>query len=151
MKWRTCALQPLKLQKVNYVSHENDLWSCNKNRRNSCPEQVGFIPTRIWDFCYPYSKQGADYAHHWMHLWIKPVNSRYVTSDAGRWKTLGVPVVIGGDNLPSPVQIGLTDLPNIGRASGPLATPVPASLNHVMDFLHTFNNKGVWRRKKVIL
>ena len=28
-------------------------------------------------------------------------------------KTLGVPVVIGGDNLPSPVGIGLTDLPNI--------------------------------------
>ena len=35
-------------------------------------------------------------------------------SDAGRSKTLGVPVVIGGDNLPSPVGIGLTDLPNIG-------------------------------------
>ena len=32
-------------------------------------------------------------------------------SDAGRWKTLGVPAVIGGDNLPSPVVIGLTDLP----------------------------------------
>ena len=30
----------------------------------------------------------------------------------------GVPLVIGGDNLPSPVEIGLTDLPNIG-ASGP--------------------------------
>ena len=26
----------------------------------------------------------------------------------------GVPVVIGGDNLPSPVGIGLADLPNIG-------------------------------------
>jgi len=26
------------------------------------------------------------------------------------------PVVIGGDNLPSPVQIGLTDLPNIGAS-----------------------------------
>ena len=25
-------------------------------------------------------------------------------------------MVIGGDNLPSPVEIGLTDLPNIGRA-----------------------------------
>ena len=35
-------------------------------------------------------------------------------SDAGRWKTLGVPVVISGNNLPSPVGIGLTDLPNIG-------------------------------------
>ena len=35
-------------------------------------------------------------------------------SDAGRWKTLEVPVLIGGDNLPSPIGIGLTDLPNIG-------------------------------------
>ena len=40
-------------------------------------------------------------------------------SGAGRWKRLGRPVVIGGDNLPSPVGIGLTDPPNIGRASGP--------------------------------
>ena len=46
-------------------------------------------------------------------------------SDAGRWKTLGVPVVIGGDNLPSPVGIGLTDLSNIGGAS-------LASLNHLI-------------------
>ena len=29
-------------------------------------------------------------------------------------KNFGGPVVISGDNLPSPVQIGLTDLPNIG-------------------------------------
>ena len=34
---------------------------------------------------------------------------------------MGGPVVIGGDNLPSPVVLGLTDLPNIGP-------PVPASL-----------------------
>ena len=34
-------------------------------------------------------------------------------------KTLGLPIVIGGDNLPSPVGIGLTDLPNIGGTSGP--------------------------------
>ena len=36
---------------------------------------------------------------------------------------LGVPVVIvviGGGNLPSPIGIGLTDLPNIRGASGPL-------------------------------
>jgi hypothetical protein len=33
-------------------------------------------------------------------------------------KHWGGPVVIGGDNLPSPVQIGLTDLQNIGGASG---------------------------------
>ena len=45
------------------------------------------------------------------------------SSDAGRWKTLGVPVVIGGDNLPSTVGIELTDLPNIGGASGPLGLP----------------------------
>ena len=52
-------------------------------------------------------------------------------SDAVRWKTLGVLVVIGGDNLPSPVEIGLTDLPNIG---GPVARlpppPVLASLKY---------------------
>jgi len=34
-----------------------------------------------------------------------------------------VPVVIGGDNLPSPVRIGLTDLTNIGGASGPPGPP----------------------------
>ena len=33
-------------------------------------------------------------------------------------KHWGVPVVIGGDNLPSPVEIGLTDLPNIKGATG---------------------------------
>ena len=49
-----------------------------------------------------------------------------VSSDAGRWKTLEVPVVIGGDNLPSPVGIGLTDLPNIRGASSPPA-PGPRS------------------------
>ena len=35
----------------------------------------------------------------------------------------GGPVVIGGDNLPSPVRIGLTDLQNIGGASGPPGPP----------------------------
>ena len=39
-----------------------------------------------------------------------------------------MPVVIGGDNLPSPVGIGLTDLPYIGGSSGPPGPPVPASL-----------------------
>ena len=34
-----------------------------------------------------------------------------------------MPVVIGGDNLPSPVRIGLTDLQNIGGASGPPGPP----------------------------
>ena len=45
-------------------------------------------------------------------------------SDVRRLKTLGVQVVIGGDNLPSPVGKGLTDLPNIRGASGP---PGPGS------------------------
>ena len=40
-------------------------------------------------------------------------------------KNIWVPVVIGGDNLPSPVKIGLTDLPNIG---GPVAPPGPLVL-----------------------
>ena len=39
-------------------------------------------------------------------------------------KTLRGPVVIGGDNLPSPVRIGLTDLQNIGGASGPPGSPI---------------------------
>ena len=34
-----------------------------------------------------------------------------------------MPVVIGGKNLPSPVRIGLTDLKNIGEASGPPGSP----------------------------
>ena len=42
-------------------------------------------------------------------------------------KTWGGAVVIGGDNLPSPVGIGLNDLPNIGTVA-PLAPLVPASL-----------------------
>ena len=34
-----------------------------------------------------------------------------------------MPVLIGGDNLPSPVRLGLTDLQNIGGASGPPGPP----------------------------
>ena len=56
---------------------------------------------------------------------------RNSSSEAGRWKTLGVPVVIGGDDLPSPVQIGLNDLHNIEGASGPPGPPVPASLSSI--------------------
>ena len=44
-------------------------------------------------------------------------------SDAGRWKNLGVPVIKGGQNLPPMDGIGLTDLPNIGGASGPPGPP----------------------------
>ena len=44
---------------------------------------------------------------------------------------MGVIVVIVGDNLPSLVGIGLTDLPDIGgEGSGPPGTPVPASLSY---------------------
>ena len=53
------------------------------------------------------------------HSFVLPIGD----SDAGRWKTLGVPVVIGVDNLPSPVRIGLTDLTNIGGPVAPLAPP----------------------------
>ena len=41
-----------------------------------------------------------------------------------RWKTLAVPVAIGGDDLSSLVGIGLTDLPNIG---GPVTSLTPGS------------------------
>ena len=41
----------------------------------------------------------------------------------GGEKNKGVQLVIGGDNLPSLVVIGLTDLPNIG-VGGPVA-PFP--------------------------
>ena len=42
---------------------------------------------------------------------------------------MGVPIVIGGDNLPCPVGIGLTDLTKIRGVSGTSGTPsstVPA-------------------------
>ena len=48
-----------------------------------------------------------------------------------------MPVVIGGDNLPSPVGIGLTDLPNIGGPVAPLP-PVPTSLYRVQTFEKRF-------------
>ena len=47
-------------------------------------------------------------------------------------KTLGVPVVIGGDNLPSPVGIGLTDLANIGGARG---ASLDYKINHAGSLL----------------
>ena len=53
---------------------------------------------------------------------------------------MGVPVVIGGDNLPSPVGIGLTDLPNIGEgAVAPPGPPVPASLRYLQAVLFKEN------------
>ena len=69
----------------------------------------------------------------------KIVNT-YIISDAGMWKTLGVPVVIGGDNLPSPVKIGLTDLPNIGP-------PVPAWLSHceyIVKYIFQCDFRSFW-------
>ena len=50
------------------------------------------------------------------------------SSDAGRWKFRGVPVVKGGQNLPPLFGIGLTDLQNIGGPLALPAPPVPASL-----------------------
>ena len=46
--------------------------------------------------------------------WCIPYNQWWLNV-----KNIGVTVVIDGDNLPSQVRIGLTDLPNIGGASGP--------------------------------
>ena len=47
-----------------------------------------------------------------------------------------MPVVIGGDNLPSPVPIGLTNLTNIGEPVAPLAPLVPASLQLIPSPLY---------------
>ena len=47
---------------------------------------------------------------------------------------MGGPGAIGGDNLPSPVEIGLTDLPNIRGPVTPLAPPVPAPLDTMSVF-----------------
>ena len=63
-------------------------------------------------------------------------------SDAGRWKTLEGPVVIDGDNLPSPVGIGLTDLPIIGGASGPPGPPGSGTTDSVWQKLGHTN--GQW-------
>ena len=50
---------------------------------------------------------------------------------------IGGQVVIGGDNMPSPVGKGLTDLPNIGGGAVPPfhpGPPVPASLSLMCMF-----------------
>ena len=49
-------------------------------------------------------------------------------------------VVIDGDNLPSPVGIGLNDLSNIGGTSAPLASLLPASVR-LWNFLAVGQNK----------
>ena len=44
---------------------------------------------------------------------------------------LGVPVAIGGDNLPSPFGIGLNELPNIGGGgNGPPGPPGSGITGH---------------------
>ena len=49
-------------------------------------------------------------------------------------KHWGGPVVIGGDNLPSLVRIGLSDLQNIGGGPvAPLAPPGPAPLHSIIE------------------
>ena len=72
-------------------------------------------------------------------------------------KNIGGPVVIGGDNLPSPVRIGLTDLQNIGGPVAPPAPLVPAPLNLVYKNLKGRNpsiffvgNLEKWRLHKSI-
>ena len=46
-------------------------------------------------------------------------------------------MVIGGDNLPSPVGIGLTDLPNIGGTSGPPGPPGSGITEEEKEILNT--------------
>ena len=58
-------------------------------------------------------------------VWYKDgkVSIHNNVSDAGRWKTLGVPVPVG-IICPPPVRVGFTDLLNIGGgASGPPGPP----------------------------
>ena len=65
----------------------------------------------------------------WRKLIFNIQCSKFITCKAaGRWKTLGGPVVMVGIICPPPVWIGLTDLPNIGGPLAPLAPPVPAPL-----------------------
>ena len=41
----------------------------------------------------------------------------YISQWCPKVKKIGGAVVIGGDNLPSPVELGLTELPNIGSGT----------------------------------
>ena len=45
-----------------------------------------------------------------------------------RSENLGGHVVLGGDNVPPLVEIGLTDLPKTGGAYAPPASPLPTCL-----------------------
>ena len=68
---------------------------------------------------------------------------------------MGVPVVIGGDNLPSPVEIRLTELPNIGGASGPPGPPSSGTTVLSKEVFRTCNvlpfsctHLALWRGKE---
>ena len=61
-----------------------------------------------------------------------------IYSDAGRWKTLGGPVLMVGIICPPPVGIGLTDLPNIGGASGPPGPPSSGTTVNAFAFHKVF-------------
>ena len=63
-----------------------------------------------------------------------------LNSDAGKRKKIGA-VVIGGDNLPSPVGIGLTDLPNICL---PPPWPTSSGITAVISiFLHRMRHTHI--------
>ena len=49
-----------------------------------------------------------------------------------RSENLGGHIVLGGDNVPPLVEIGLTDLPKSGGARAPPAPPLATGLNYVM-------------------
>ena len=53
-----------------------------------------------------------------------------------------MPVVIGGDNLPYPVRIGLTDLLNIGVGGGASGPPGPPGSGTTVPKLAHF--KGLY-------
>ena len=81
-------------------------------------------------------------------------------SDAGRWKTLGMPVVIGGDNQSSRLEyiwliwpiLGPSDLPGPPSAPGPPPS-IPASLKMTIcpprfsDLPLALSSSGWWWKK----
>ena len=56
---------------------------------------------------------------------------------------MGGPVVIAGDNLPSPVRIGLTDLQIIGGASGPPGPPGSGTTGMYIPGVQFFIDLGI--------
>ena len=64
-------------------------------------------------------------------VWVQAEKKYF--SYAGRWKNLGVPIVMGGQNLPSPqVGIGLTDRPKMG--GGAVGSGIP---------VHIYSNESI--------